>query len=70
MSTDFKLFTVKEAAKFMRVKENTLRVWQKMIPEEIYIRAGKRVLYIEPRFKEWVLNGCKMSKNINLDCNK
>ena len=64
MTTEFKLYTVKEAAEFMRIKENTLRVWQKYIPKEIYIRAGKRVLFIEPKFKEWVLNNCKLIKDI------
>jgi len=63
--------SVEEAAKLIKSSENTLYVYLcnrgknggktgKRIPEDVYVKFGRRTLFIRDKFIEWVKNGCVM----------
>lgn len=60
------LINIKQVAKLLNVKENTIRVWismGKVIPSELIIKLGRRTLINRIEFLEWVKNGCKQKVN-------
>lgn len=61
--TEKLLLNVPEAAKLLRVKENTIRIFTstgKVIPQKLIVRVGRRVLFNKVAFEEWIMNGCKL----------
>lgn len=68
MTNNKLLLNVHEVAELLRVKENTVRVFistGKVIPQELIVRVGRRVLFNKARFEEWITNGCKSNLTDN-----
>lgn len=59
------LNTVPEAAELLRVECNTVRQWlckEKVIPSNIIVRLGSRVLFNRKLLLEWINAGCKYER--------
>ena len=57
-----KLLTVVEASEILRVASNSIRIWISrgdIIPQNIIVRLGRRVLFDHKRLLDWIDDGCK-----------
>lgn len=70
-NSDDIFLSVEEAAKLIKSSEKTLYVYLcnrgknggkggKTIPQDIYVKFGRRTLFIKDKFIEWAKNGCQM----------
>ena len=64
MNEKIKIISTKEAAKFLSSTPNTLYSWvhYKQIPEKLYRKIGKKLIFLEDEIIKWVIDGAKLKK--------
>ena len=60
--TDFEFLTCEEISDILKVKIGTIYSWisYKQLPNEIYVKLGRKPRFIKNRVIEWILNGAKL----------
>lgn len=55
------LLSIPEVSNLLHVQENTIRVWlsqERVLPKNIIVNLGRRVLFHKEKFMKWIDNGC------------
>ena len=64
MNEGFKILSTKEAAKLLSSTPSTLYSWvhYKQIPEKLYRKIGKKLIFLKEEIIQWVIDGAKLKK--------
>ncbi|MEI8390519.1 MAG: helix-turn-helix domain-containing protein [bacterium] len=68
------LLTVEEVADILKSTTKSIYTYisakgskpRNKFPSEIYLKIGRKVLFIKPKLMEWLLSGAKMEKTLGI----
>ena len=72
MSETVRFINVNEAAKLLSSTPKTLYSWvhYKQIPEKVYLKIGRKLIFLENELLQWVLDGAELKKRTNANTNE
>jgi len=62
---NFELLDIEEMASMLKSTKKSIYTWlsRKKFPKDIYIKIGRRPMFIKPRVVEWLLSGGSSQMN-------
>lgn len=63
--SNFELLDIEEMAGMLKSTKKSIYTWlsRKKFPKDIYIKIGRRPMFIKPRVIEWLLSGGSSQMN-------
>lgn len=72
MNETVKIIDTKKAAEILSSTPKTLYSWvhYKQIPEKVYRKIGRKLIFLENELLQWVLDGAELKKRTNTNTNE